>query len=100
MVVLITEPAVGRGNVGAVVFGFCFQRLDGRKALLTMGCLIIASSTLSAFVFVKGQSSLIFGNRGLLEKTAQSYGENTTSDEESIASRRKTLFIGRGVFSI
>ena len=78
------------GNVGAVVFGFCFQRLDGRKALLTMGCLIIASSTLSAFVFVKGQSSLIFGNRGLLEKTAQSYGENTTSDEESIASPRKT----------
>jgi len=78
------------GNVGAVVFGLCFQRLDGRKALLTMGGLIIASSTLSAFVFVKGQSSLLFGNRGLVEKNCQSYEGNSTADEESVTNPRKT----------
>jgi len=78
------------GNVGAVIFGLCFQRLEARHALLTMGCLIIASATLSSFVFIQGQNSLFFGIQEPLEKDSQSYTGDSKTDVESDGSPRKS----------
>merc|ERR1712151_411443 len=46
------------GNSGAVAFGFCFRQLSYSKAFDIMAGTIVASSFLSGFVFIKGQSSL------------------------------------------
>ena len=65
----IDPPATGSisgivgagGNTGAVCFGLGFRNLDYKDAFIIMGCSIIGSSVLSAFVFIKGHSSLLFG---------------------------------------
>jgi NNP family nitrate/nitrite transporter-like MFS transporter len=49
------------GNTGAVCFGLAFRQLEARDAFIIMGSVIMASSILSAFVFIKGYSSLFFG---------------------------------------
>eukprot|EP00538_Stauroneis_constricta_P002322 CAMPEP_0119561328 /NCGR_PEP_ID=MMETSP1352-20130426/17272_1 /TAXON_ID=265584 /ORGANISM="Stauroneis constricta, Strain CCMP1120" /LENGTH=484 /DNA_ID=CAMNT_0007609505 /DNA_START=93 /DNA_END=1547 /DNA_ORIENTATION=- len=46
------------GNVGAVVFGLCFRELNYRKAFTIMGSCVLASSVLSAFIFIKGYSNI------------------------------------------
>lgn len=48
------------GNVGAVAFGFCFRQMTAKSAFLVMGSLIILSSILSLFIFIPGQSSLLW----------------------------------------
>lgn len=46
------------GNVGAVVFGLCFQRLDSKLAFVVMGVIIIISSSFSFFVNIPGETRL------------------------------------------
>ncbi|CAB9507701.1 affinity nitrate transporter 2 [Seminavis robusta] len=49
------------GNTGAVCFGLGFRQLEYFDAFMLMGAVILASSVLSAGVFIKGQSSLFCG---------------------------------------
>lgn len=49
------------GNVGAVCFGLGFRQLSYRSAFFIMGFSILGSSFLSLLIFIKGQSSLIWG---------------------------------------
>jgi MFS transporter, NNP family, nitrate/nitrite transporter len=46
------------GNIGAAIFGLLFQQLPYRQAFLIMGLLAIASSGLSFFVTIDGQSTM------------------------------------------
>merc|ERR1712087_569100 len=49
------------GNTGAVCFGLGFRNLDYKTAFYVMGGSILASSALSAIVFIKGHTSLLTG---------------------------------------
>lgn len=49
------------GNTGAVCFGLGFRNLDYKDAFYVMGGSILASSALSAIVFIKGHASLLLG---------------------------------------
>ena len=49
------------GNVGAVCFGIALQYLEYHTAFMIMGYTIIGSSLLSLVIFIKGHSSLIWG---------------------------------------
>jgi nitrate/nitrite transporter NarK len=60
------------GNVGGVVFGLCFQQMDFKHAYLTMGCLIMLSSLLSVFVFIKGQAGLVWRTSIVTEESCKS----------------------------
>jgi hypothetical protein len=48
------------GNAGAVLFGLFFQQLSAQTAFVYMGAAIIVSSILSIFIFIKGESGLIW----------------------------------------
>jgi NNP family nitrate/nitrite transporter-like MFS transporter len=50
------------GNVGATGFGLAFRQLDYGAAFNIMGCTIIASSFLSALIFIDGQSNMWTSN--------------------------------------
>jgi NNP family nitrate/nitrite transporter-like MFS transporter len=49
------------GNTGAVLFGLGFRNLNYKDAFVLMGCVILGSAGLSAFVFIKGYSGLLCG---------------------------------------
>jgi NNP family nitrate/nitrite transporter-like MFS transporter len=49
------------GSAGGVGFGFTFRQLDYEDAFVVMACTIFASSVLTAFICIKGQSSLFCG---------------------------------------
>ena len=49
------------GNTGAVAFGLCFRQLNDKTAFQIMGYTIIASSALSAVVFIRGHRGLFTG---------------------------------------
>jgi len=49
------------GNVGAVAFGLAFRQLDYYWAFIIMGCTIIFSSLLTAFISIKGYARLFSG---------------------------------------
>ena len=57
------------GNMGAVGFGLAFRQLPYKDAFVIMGCTILGSSVLSAFVFIKGSSRLVFGGEDVHAKT-------------------------------
>eukprot|EP00521_Asterionellopsis_glacialis_P010965 CAMPEP_0195307144 /NCGR_PEP_ID=MMETSP0707-20130614/37566_1 /TAXON_ID=33640 /ORGANISM="Asterionellopsis glacialis, Strain CCMP134" /LENGTH=479 /DNA_ID=CAMNT_0040371391 /DNA_START=94 /DNA_END=1533 /DNA_ORIENTATION=- len=59
------------GNSGAVAFGMCFRQLDYFDAFIVMGCCILGSAFLSAFVIIKGHSSLLCGGTDEEEPKAQ-----------------------------
>jgi NNP family nitrate/nitrite transporter-like MFS transporter len=56
------------GNVGAVCFGLAFRNLEYEKAFVIMGCAIIASSFLSAFIHIEGHAGLLSGKDEFLDK--------------------------------
>ena len=49
------------GNVGAVVFGLCFRELDYESAFVIMGCSILVSAVLSAFIYINGHAGMFTG---------------------------------------
>jgi NNP family nitrate/nitrite transporter-like MFS transporter len=49
------------GNFGAIIFSLLFRQTQNRTAFFYMGCSVIASSLLSAFVKIEGHRSLFFG---------------------------------------
>lgn len=49
------------GNVGSVLFGFGFRSLSYRDAFTMMGCLVIASSALSAWINIPLYAGLLSG---------------------------------------
>lgn len=49
------------GNTGAVCFGIGFRQLSYQKAFDIMGASIVASSALSALIFIRGYSSIFCG---------------------------------------
>ena len=57
------------GSLGAVGFGLGFRQLKYKDAFVIMGCTILGSSLLSAFVFIKGSSRLVFGGEDVHAKT-------------------------------
>jgi hypothetical protein len=48
------------GNTGAVLFGLFFQQLSSQTAFVYMGATIVVSSILSIFIFINGESGLIW----------------------------------------
>jgi NNP family nitrate/nitrite transporter-like MFS transporter len=58
------------GNVGAVCFGIGLQYLEYQSAFMIMGFTIIGSSLLSLLIFVKGHSSLIWGQDKIEEEAS------------------------------
>lgn len=73
------------GNSGAVGFGLAFRQLDRYKdAFIVMGCVILASAGLSAFIFIKGHASLLCGSDDPnLGKGALSVPEPEIDEEEA-----------------
>jgi len=60
------------GNLGAVLFGLGFRNLQYHDAFIVMGGVILGSSLLSLFVFIRGYSGLICGKQDPLPtKTPQ-----------------------------
>ena len=65
----VNPPATGSiagivgagGNVGAVCFGLGFRNLDYKTAFIIMGCTILGSAGLSAFIFIKDHAGMICG---------------------------------------
>lgn len=49
------------GNFGAIVFSILFRQTQNRTAFFYMGCSVVGSSILSAFVKIEGHRSLFFG---------------------------------------
>ena len=49
------------GNVGSVVFGFGFRSLSYESAFVMMGCLVVASSALSAMINIPLYAGLLWG---------------------------------------
>ena len=49
------------GNVGAVCFGLCFRELDYETAFVIMGCSILVSAVLSAFIYIPGHAGMFTG---------------------------------------
>lgn len=49
------------GNVGSVVFGLGFRSLDYRTAFVMMGCIVMASSVLSAWIKIPCHAGLLSG---------------------------------------
>jgi NNP family nitrate/nitrite transporter-like MFS transporter len=49
------------GNVGGVAFGIGFRQLSYHDAFTLMGSVIVAASSLTAVIFVKGHAGLICG---------------------------------------
>ena len=75
----VNPPATGSiagivgagGNTGAVAFGMCFRQMEKYKdAFIIMGAVIIGSSALSAFIFIKGHAGLIMGEDSQVIKDA------------------------------
>jgi hypothetical protein len=48
------------GNTGAVLFGLFFRQFSFQTAFVYMGATIVLSSILSIFIFIKGESGLIW----------------------------------------
>jgi hypothetical protein len=48
------------GNTGAVLFGLFFRQLSAQTSFVYMGATIVLSSILSIFIFIKGESGLIW----------------------------------------
>lgn len=59
------------GNTGAVCFGLCFRNLHYTSAFDIMGGTIIASSVLSAFIFIEGCAGLFSGEDTAEEKKVE-----------------------------
>ena len=55
------------GNTGAVCFGLGFRNLEYRPAFYLMGITIIASSVMSAGIYIKGHSALFCGQDEIVE---------------------------------
>mmetsp|Transcript_27275 Transcript_27275/g.40818 ORF Transcript_27275/g.40818 Transcript_27275/m.40818 type:complete len:472 (-) Transcript_27275:343-1758(-) len=74
------------GNSGAVGFGLAFRQLARYKdAFIVMGCVILASAGLSAFIFIKGHASLLCGSDdpNIIGKGALSVPEPDAEEEEA-----------------
>jgi len=74
------------GNSGAVGFGLAFRQLASYKdAFIVMGCVILASAGLSAFIFIKGHASLLCGSDdpNIIGKGALSVPEPDAEEEEA-----------------
>jgi hypothetical protein len=49
------------GNLGGVIFGFCFRELSYDNAFWAMGCCVFASAFFSVFVKIPGHAGLLWG---------------------------------------
>jgi NNP family nitrate/nitrite transporter-like MFS transporter len=50
------------GNVGGVIFSLFFREYDNQTAFLLMGCIVLASSGLTAFIAISGHRALLCGH--------------------------------------
>jgi len=71
------------GNTGAVCFGLGFRQLSYKRAFILMGLVIIASSVLSIFIFIKGHASLLMGSDSDEVKAAWK-GESTGKNAKTL----------------
>jgi NNP family nitrate/nitrite transporter-like MFS transporter len=65
------------GNMGAVMFGFCFRELSYYHAFMAMGSVICGVAFLSPFICIDGQAHML---RGKLKK----YKKASVDDNSSI----------------
>jgi hypothetical protein len=49
------------GNVGGVAFSLFFRQFENRDAFLAMGCIVLASSFITALLAIPGHRSLLRG---------------------------------------
>jgi NNP family nitrate/nitrite transporter-like MFS transporter len=71
------------GNVGAVAFGLAFRQLNNyRLAFIIMGCSILASSMLSAMIFIEGQSNMWTTHKGLERESNPDENEDFLEDDD------------------
>ena len=92
----ITGIVGAGGNTGAVCFGFAFRQLSNKNAFDIIAASVVASSFLSTFISIKGQSSL-FRRRGAtsvssyldgnkeLEKTVDAADDDVSTSEEGMS---------------
>mmetsp|Transcript_32869 Transcript_32869/g.75687 ORF Transcript_32869/g.75687 Transcript_32869/m.75687 type:complete len:441 (+) Transcript_32869:246-1568(+) len=74
------------GNAGAVAFGMGFRGLDYKDAYSIMGGTVLASTVLSLFLLIRGQSSLWSNDawypRGELDSEASDHGDDGDTSTE------------------
>jgi NNP family nitrate/nitrite transporter-like MFS transporter len=82
------------GNVGSMVYGFGFQRLEYNQAFVMMGSIVIASSFLSVFINIPCHAGLIWGEDNhavisarerFVERRREHHEAGATSDTEGNA---------------
>ena len=76
------------GSVGSVLFGVCFRQMTAKRAFLSIGIIMVASSFLSIFVFVKGHP-------GLVCRTSVPDDSSKTEDEGSVSKDTNTSLISK-----
>jgi NNP family nitrate/nitrite transporter-like MFS transporter len=93
----IDPPATGSisgivgagGNTGAVCFGLGFRQLEYKSAFIIMGCTILGSAGLSAFLYIKGHSALFWGTDELNPIKSEGILAIPEQDEEAKAAVEK-----------
>jgi MFS transporter, NNP family, nitrate/nitrite transporter len=71
------------GNVGAVLFGYCFRELSYMTAFQIMGTVTVVSAFSSIFVNIKGYSSMLYGvDRRVNKETGQLLSRNGSIDDD------------------
>ena len=77
------------GNAGAVGFGLCFKYMTYERAFVYMGTTIIISSTLTAFIRIKGHAGLFFGEDLAVDNETGEIVELAVDDSDHNLERRK-----------
>jgi len=58
------------GNIGAVIFGFCFMNMSYKSGFYTMGGIIFASAGSTALIRIRGHRGLFGGEDSIVVKAA------------------------------
>jgi NNP family nitrate/nitrite transporter-like MFS transporter len=68
------------GSAGAIAFDFLFDGLSNRMTLFVVGGIVMASSVLTALIFIRGHRGLLFGvDRNVDPETGEPRGKGTSN---------------------
>ena len=68
------------GNTGAVAFSLCFRQLDAKVAFVIMGIMILISSILSIFIFIRNHPGLLWNTTAGLPVSKEDGESEVTID--------------------
>mmetsp|Transcript_3766 Transcript_3766/g.5595 ORF Transcript_3766/g.5595 Transcript_3766/m.5595 type:complete len:451 (-) Transcript_3766:932-2284(-) len=80
------------GNTGAVVFSLFFRQMTNKTALRTIGAMVVTSSVLSLFVFIKGQPGLVWNPH--LDN--QTYDDDDEDDDDDHMNQKHEMGFKEG----